>query len=57
LGSGENLQPSNDAENVYIDEQSMLSIFDPRTWENLNNIKRDILVERACERDGFTIFL
>jgi hypothetical protein len=51
LGSGENLQPSNDAENVYIDEQSMLSIFDPRTWENLNNIKRDILVEKGPVRE------
>ncbi|XP_066314110.1 uncharacterized protein [Miscanthus floridulus] len=47
LGSGENLQPSDDTEKLYIDEQSMLTIFDPRTWENLTNIKRDILIEKG----------
>ena len=51
LGSGENLQPSDDTENLYIDEQSMLTIFDPRTWENLNNIKRDILIEKGPMRE------
>ncbi|XP_066375027.1 uncharacterized protein [Miscanthus floridulus] len=49
LGSGENLQPSDDTKNLYINEQSMLTIFDPRTWENLNNIKRDILIEREMD--------
>ncbi|XP_066323474.1 uncharacterized protein [Miscanthus floridulus] len=51
LGSGKNLQPSDDTENLYIDEQSMLTIFDPRTWENLNNIKRDILIEKGPVRE------
>ena len=51
MGLGENLQPSDDTENLYIDEQSMLTIFDPRTWENLNNIKRDILIEKRPMRE------
>ncbi|XP_066333895.1 uncharacterized protein [Miscanthus floridulus] len=29
----------------------MLTIFDPRTWENLNNIKRDILIEKGPVRE------
>jgi hypothetical protein len=34
---GENLQPSDDMQNVNIDEEedSLLTIFDPRTRENL----------------------
>ncbi|XP_066344150.1 uncharacterized protein [Miscanthus floridulus] len=51
LGSGKILQPSDDTENLYIDEQSMLTIFDPRTWKNLNNIKRDILIEKGPVRE------
>lgn len=51
LGSGENLQPSDDTKNVYIYEQSMLMIFDPRTWENLDNIKRDILIKKGPVRE------
>jgi hypothetical protein len=51
LRSSVNLQPFDDAENVYVDEQSMLSIFDPRRWENLDNIKRDIIIEKGHVRE------
>jgi hypothetical protein len=51
LGLGENLQPSDNAENTYIDEQSRLSIFDPRTWKNLDNIKKGILIEKGPVRE------
>ncbi|ONM26952.1 hypothetical protein ZEAMMB73_Zm00001d007493 [Zea mays] len=45
----ENLQPSCDHENSNDDEQdgSSLSIFDPRTWDNLDNNKRGVLIERG----------
>ncbi|CAA0834815.1 Protein ALWAYS EARLY 3 [Striga hermonthica] len=47
---GENLQPT---ENVNIDDQedSMLTTFDPKTWENLDNSKRDILIEKGPVRE------
>ena len=50
---GETLQPSHDIETTNIDEQddSLLSIFDPRTWGNLNNRKRDILIEKGPVRE------
>jgi hypothetical protein len=51
LGSGENLQPSDNAENTYINEQSRLSIFDPRIWESLDNVKRGILIEKGPVRE------
>jgi hypothetical protein len=46
---GENLQPSNDTKNINTNEQEdpLLTIFDPRTWENLDNRKRDILTEKG----------
>jgi hypothetical protein len=53
LGSGENLQPFDNAIYIYIciDEQSKLSIFNPRTWENLDNIKKGILIEKGRVRE------
>ncbi|CAA0817438.1 TTF-type zinc finger protein with HAT dimerisation domain [Striga hermonthica] len=47
---GENLQRT---KNVNIDDQedSMLTTFDPRTWENLDNSKRDILIEKGPVRE------
>jgi hypothetical protein len=57
LGLGENLQPSDNAENTYIDEQSRLSIFDPRIWENLDNVKRGILIEKDPVREMDLEFL
>ena len=38
----ENLQPSPDAPNGDEQDESLLSIYDPRTWDNLDNRKRDI---------------
>ncbi|XP_066365377.1 uncharacterized protein [Miscanthus floridulus] len=48
-----NLQPSDDTENVNMDEQedSLSTIFDPRTWENIDNSKRDILIEKGPMRE------
>ncbi|KAJ1290475.1 hypothetical protein BS78_02G246600 [Paspalum vaginatum] len=55
----ENLQPSSDMENQDgqenpdVDEQedNLLSIFDPRTWDNLDNKKRDMLIEKGPVRE------
>ncbi|KAJ1278504.1 hypothetical protein BS78_04G084500 [Paspalum vaginatum] len=55
----ENLQPSCDMENQdgqenpVVDEQedNLLSIFDPRTWDNLDNKKRDMLIEKGPVRE------
>ena len=46
----ENLQPSSDPDG---DEQydSILSMYDPRTWDNLDNFKRDILIEKGAVRE------
>jgi hypothetical protein len=54
----ENLQPSSDHENSNDDEQdaSGLSIFYPRTWDNLNNNKRDILIEKSPIRELNLVF-
>ena len=43
------MQPSSDVKNPSGDEQddSLLSICDPRTWDNLDNSKRDILIEKG----------
>ncbi|KAJ1283327.1 hypothetical protein BS78_03G119900 [Paspalum vaginatum] len=54
----ENLQPSSDMENqdgqknLDVDEQedNLLSIFDPRTWDNLDNKKSDMLIEKGPEK-------
>jgi len=49
----ENLEPSNDTENINIDEQedSLLTIFDPRTWGSLDNRRMDILIEKGPVRE------
>lgn len=49
----ENLQPSSDHENLDEDEQEdyLLPIYDPRTWDNLDNRKRDILIEKGPVRE------
>jgi hypothetical protein len=47
----ENLHPSFDNENPNGDDQEDFSIFDPRTWKNLGNIKRDLLIEKRPVRE------
>ena len=47
----ENLQPSPDAQNGEEQDDSLLSIYDPRTWDNLVNSKRDILIEKGPVRE------
>ncbi|TVU50717.1 hypothetical protein EJB05_02104, partial [Eragrostis curvula] len=61
----EDFQHSSPAENTNVDEQetspfspaentneaSLFSIFDPRTWDSLDNKKRDILVEKGHVRE------
>jgi len=48
----ENLQPSSQPENSIDDVQpSIHDVFDPRTWENLNNKGRDILIEKGPVRE------
>ena len=32
-------------------DDSLLSIYDPRTWNNLDNRKRDILIEKGPMRE------
>jgi hypothetical protein len=48
-----NLHPSSDHENPNGDERdgSGLSIYDPRTWDNLDNSKRDTLIEKGLVRE------
>ena len=43
------MQASSDHENPNEDEQddSLLSIYDPRTWDSLDNRKRDMLSEKG----------
>ena len=49
----ENLQPSSQPENSIDDvqEASIHDFFDPRTWENLDNKGRDILIEKGPVRE------
>ena len=47
----ENLQPSPDIRNDDEQDYSLLSLFDPRTWDNLDNSKRDILIEKGPVRE------
>ena len=48
----ENLQPSSQPENSIDDVQpSIHDVFDPRTWENLDNKGRDILIEKGPVRE------
>lgn len=49
------LQPSSDTENPQVQDSeqsdSLLSIYDPSTWDNLDNCKRDILIEKGPVRE------
>ena len=49
----ENLQPSSQPENSIDDvqEASIHDVFDSRTWENLDNKGRDILIEKWLVRE------
>jgi len=49
----ENLQPFSQPENSNDDvqEASMHDVFDPRTWENLDNKGREILIEKGPVRE------
>ena len=48
----ENLQPFSQPENSIDDVQpSIHDVFDPRTWENLDNKGRDILIEKGPVRE------
>ena len=48
-----NLQPSSQPENPIdgVQEASFHDVFDPRTWENLDNKGRDILIEKGPVRE------
>lgn len=46
----ENLQPSSNP-NGDDQDDSLLSMYDPRTWDNLDNSKRDILIEKGSLRE------
>ncbi|XBI51638.1 hypothetical protein VPH35_034126 [Triticum aestivum] len=52
----ENLQPSPDAPNIDEQVDSLLSLYDPRTWDNLDNSKRDILIEKGPVREMDLVF-
>jgi hypothetical protein len=45
------LHPSFDSENPNGDDQEDFSLFDLRTWENLDNIKRDLLIKKGLVRE------
>ncbi|XP_071683722.1 uncharacterized protein [Lolium perenne] len=46
-----NFQPSSDTPNGDEQDDSLLSMYDPRTWDNLDNCKRDILIEKGPVRE------
>jgi hypothetical protein len=46
----ENFQPSSNP-NGDDQDDSLLSMYDPRTWDNLDNSKRDILIEKGPLRE------
>jgi hypothetical protein len=46
----ENLQPSSNP-NGDDQDDSLLSMYDPRTWDNFDNSKRDILIEKGPIRE------
>ncbi|XP_073362861.1 uncharacterized protein [Aegilops tauschii subsp. strangulata] len=52
----ENLQPSPDAPNIDEQVDSLLSLYDPRTWDNLDNSKQDILIEKGPVREMDLVF-
>ncbi|XP_073355545.1 uncharacterized protein [Aegilops tauschii subsp. strangulata] len=52
----ENLQPSPDAPNIDEQVDSLLSLYDPRTWDNLDNSKRGILIEKGPVREMDLVF-
>jgi hypothetical protein len=47
----ENLQTSSDTTNGDEQDNSLLSMYDPRTWDNLDNCKRDILIEKGMREN------
>jgi hypothetical protein len=51
--ANENLQPSSQPKNSIDDAQqtSIHDVFDPRTWESLDNNGRDILIEKGPMRE------
>jgi len=48
-----NLRPSSQPENSIDDvqEASIYDVFDPKTWGNLDNKGRDILIEKGSVRE------
>ena len=49
----ENLQPSSQPKNSIddVEEASIHDVFDPRTWRNLDNKGRDILIKKGPVRE------
>jgi hypothetical protein len=47
----DNLQPSSETVMMMNMMIPLLSFYDPRTWDNLDNCKRDILIEKRPMRE------